>query len=112
MPIPIEGSCDKREILSQCIDYFALGGNTQAIREACKVVKGTFGKTACPGGWLGTCTLGAHQARHYYGTGGTSFRAESAQKECRVIEGRWATRDDLGAEASDRVVYPHRADFR
>jgi hypothetical protein len=90
-------SCDKREVLSQCIDYgdTALdGGRERSIRESCKVVEGVYSTTPCPrsASCVGTCELGGGEVRLFYNEGGTPFGAETAKKACSVGEGVWRPR--------------------
>jgi hypothetical protein len=88
------GSCDRVTSMSVCSEYSgaSLGDNEQYIIASCGKLGGAFAYAGCPNtAVLGTCTMSTGEARKLYGSGGATYDAPRAQKECESsLRGRWA----------------------
>src|SRR4051794_18058387 len=87
-------NCDRITAAGVCSEYSGsyLQMNEGVLREACRKLNGTFVGGQCPNtNPLGSCTLATSEVRHYYGSGGPTYDATKAEKECTSnYAGKWA----------------------
>jgi hypothetical protein len=96
VPIAFVASCDKRADISECEDYEAealdagYGRMGKTLHDSCAFLRGSFVSEACPLGKtvVGSCVL-PNEVKRYYSTGPAPFGIDTAQKDCRIAEGRW-----------------------
>lgn len=88
-----QASCDKRQSLSECIEYGAatLKERRGFVVKSCAVAGGEFHERGCKRSEteVGSCELSGER-RHYYSDGRMRFTPGAAQHLCSVIEGSWS----------------------
>ncbi len=92
-PSTLRGSCDRVASMSVCSEYAApqLAKDPAVLTAGCTKLGGTYVAAPCPNtAVLGSCTLGNGETRRYYASGGASYDAARAQKECTSLyAGAW-----------------------
>ena len=87
-------NCDRITAAGVCSEFSGsyLQMNEGVLRESCRKLNGTFVGGQCPNtNPLGSCTLATSEVRHYYGSGGPTYDAAKAEKECTGnYAGKWA----------------------
>lgn len=88
------GSCDRVTAMSVCSEYSGayLARDEAVLTASCSKLGGIFVYAECPNtSVLGRCTLSTSEVRKFYASGGASFDAARAQKECESsYKGKWA----------------------
>lgn len=91
---PRTSNCDRITAMSVCSEYSGsyLVMNEAVLRSSCGKLAGTFVGGQCPNtAVLGSCTLATSEVRHYYASGGATYDAARAEKECTGnYTGKWA----------------------
>jgi hypothetical protein len=89
-------SCEKREALSECVEYTEAGAaapHRDYLKKSCSVARGQFRESACSSltGAVGRCELEG-QRLWMFSDGPLAYTPESAAQRCAVIEGAWIAR--------------------
>ena len=89
------GSCDRVTNMSVCSEYYGayLAQNEAVLSSACAKLSGAFVGAECPNtAVLGSCVLATGEVRKFYASGGASYDAARAEKECTgPYKGKWTT---------------------
>jgi hypothetical protein len=88
-------SCDRVTNMSVCSEYYGayLAQNEAVLGSACAKLSGAFVGAECPNtAVLGSCALATGEVRKFYASGGASYDAARAEKECTgPYKGKWTT---------------------
>lgn len=88
-------SCDRVTNMSVCSEYYGayLAQNEAVLSSACAKLSGAFVGAECPNtAVLGSCVLATGEVRKFYASGGASYDAARAEKECTgPYKGKWTT---------------------
>lgn len=87
-------SCDRVTAMSVCSEYSGayLAQNEASLSASCAKLGGAFVGAECPNtAVLGTCVLSTTEVRKFYASGGATYDAARAEKECEgPYKGKWS----------------------